>query len=269
MTRRAAALAIACGMMAAPAPAQDRAVRFEAASVKANTSGDGGMRIQTPPGRFVATNAPIWLLVVHAYDVQSFRIIGRTKVMDERFDVNATIATAPGQPFQDRVALRALLAERFDLVARRETRETEVFALVMARPDGAPGPRLKRSATDCSPEAAVARRAAAAAGTPIAGMCGAVWRNTQVQIGGQTMEQVANVLSPVDDRLIVDRTGLAGRWDAEFSYSDQVRPGAAGPDADLPDLPTALRESLGLKLERARAPVEVLVIERIATPAAD
>ena len=56
------------------------------------------------------------------------------------------------------VAMRTLLAERFKLVVHRETREMDIYALVVARPDGKLGPALKPTTQDCEAMMAAARR---------------------------------------------------------------------------------------------------------------
>jgi uncharacterized protein (TIGR03435 family) len=255
------------------ATARQLPVAFEAASVKPNRSGDGRTLLQMPPGRFTATNASLSLLIGFAYEIQRFRLAGVTDGLDARFDVVATLQAGAAIPpersaEQSRLALQTLLADRFKMAAHRETREADVFALVMATPGGTPGPMLMPSATDCSPASIVARRAAAAAGRQVSGMCGSVWNGTRARFGGVSMAALAAALSPVDDRLVIDRTGLAGTWDAELNYTNQLRSGADAA-ADLPDLFTALREQLGIKLERAKAPVEFLVIDRVEPPTPD
>jgi uncharacterized protein (TIGR03435 family) len=74
---------------------------------------------------------------------------------------------------------------------------------------------------------------------------------------------------------VVDKTGLTGRWHVEITFIDPRRPPSAGvaPAADidpnLTEMRTALQEQLGLKLESARGPVDVLVVESVQQPTAD
>ena len=70
------------------------------------------------------------------------------------------------------------------------------------------------------------------------------------------------------DRVVVDRTGLAGKFDWDLQWSPEGLATAAAPAAGL-SLFTALREQLGLKLEPTREPVDVLVIERAERPMPD
>jgi uncharacterized protein (TIGR03435 family) len=74
----------------------------------------------------------------------------------------------------------------------------------------------------------------------------------------------ANGLSQNVGRAVVDRTGLTGNWAFELTYAAEP-----GPDSDAPSLFTALQEQLGLKLESAKGPVEVLVIDSVRRPTPD
>jgi len=90
-----------------------------------------------------------------------------------------------------------------------------------------------------------------------------------VHSGGLTMANLAQILYPAAERLVVDKTNLAGYYAVELDY----RPLAAVADAaDTPLLPSifvALEEQLGLKLVTDRALVPVVVIEKIERPTAD
>jgi len=66
----------------------------------------------------------------------------------------------------------------------------------------------------------------------------------------------------------VDRTGLEGRWDFTLEWLPEPKPGAApDPDAQGPTFLEAMHEQLGLKVEPARASLEVLVVDRVERPA--
>jgi len=103
-----------------------------------------------------------------------------------------------------------------------------------------------------------------------------------VQVGGMPMTQLAQFLSQSVQRIVVDRTGLTGNFDASLSYTpDQMpqRPAGAGDgpiqfngasiDPNGPSLFTAVQEQLGLKLESTKGPVEMLVIDRAEKPTED
>jgi uncharacterized protein (TIGR03435 family) len=77
-------------------------------------------------------------------------------------------------------------------------------------------------------------------------------------------ERVANGLSQIVGRTVVDRTGLTGNWAFELTYSAEP-----SPDSDAPSLFTAIQEQLGLKLEATTGPVDVLVVDRVQRPTPD
>ena len=95
-----------------------------------------------------------------------------------------------------------------------------------------------------------------------------------VSAGGFSMAQFANAIAPLLQRVVTDKTGLAGLWDFDFQYTPDQLPqgGPAGAPPIDPNGPTifaALQEQLGLKLESARGPVQVLVIDSIEMPTPD
>ena len=266
---------------------------FEVASVKRNNSGDGNItRGMQPGGRLTFINNPLRQLIIAAYQVQPFQVIGGPSwLTTDRFDI---VAKAPdgATPDQMNPMLRTLLAERFKLVVHRETREMPVYSLVKARPDGRLGDRLKPAAVDCGPAArgrggppptppGGAPGAAPGPQGPLMG-CRAMISPGRLQIAGQPLAQLASLLANQVGRPIVDKTGLAGAYDIELSFMPEGA-GRGGPvgtpppgappipavDPDAPSLFTALQEQLGLKLESERGPVEVIVIDSVEQPVGD
>jgi len=268
---------------ATPAPA------FEVASIKPNNSGDGRMMMQLQPGgRFNATNIPLRLLIRNAYQLQDFQIVGGPSwINTERYDIvaKAEDGTPPETPSLDRTGpnriqlmVRALLAERFQLVVHDETRELPIYALVVARSDGKLGPDLKKSETDCNAIMAAGRGRGMPPppGPPQAGerpQCGIRIGMGNLAMGGAPMPQFANSLAMFVGRTVQDKTGLAGNYDVTLTWTpDQMPqrpPGAPEPppaDPNGPSIFTALQEQLGLKLDSQKGPVSVLVIDRVERP---
>ena len=263
---------------------------FEAASIKPNASGESNTSVRRlPGGRFTATNVPVALLVQMAYQLQQFQMQGAPAwLRSDRFDIVARLDGDPPpppvgstQPDQVMLALQTLLADRFRLSVHWETQDLPIYALVRARADGKLGPNIRPAAVDCT-AAAAASAAAAKEGrtlnpkTPDRVSCGMRNSNSRITFGGYPMSFFANGLANEVNRIVVDRTGLAGNWDFELTYTrDRVRrpdvtdaaPAAADPDGA--SIFTALQEQLGLKLDSTEGPVRVLVIDRIERPAAD
>jgi uncharacterized protein (TIGR03435 family) len=91
--------------------------------------------------------------------------------------------------------------------------------------------------------------------------------------GGATMQQLATNLAVRSERLVIDKTGLTERYAFNLAWTPDRIPTEAPPpgippvDPNGPSLFTALQEQLGLKLEPAKAPMAVLVIDRVEHPA--
>jgi uncharacterized protein (TIGR03435 family) len=211
-------------------------------------------------GRFSATNVPLREIIRVAYSVPDFVIVDAPGwTSSERFDI---VAKADGAPERDELfqMLRSLLADRFKLAVRREKRELPQYTLVRARPDGPLGSRLRPSTVDCP-----ALLSAAQKGTPIPKssriLCGRQGRPGQMIVGGQTMDQIAEGFWGPLQRVVVNRTGIAGSFDLDLDYA----PDASVP-SDAPSIFTAVQEQLGLKLESTTGPVDVLVIAGVQRP---
>jgi uncharacterized protein (TIGR03435 family) len=267
------------------AGAQQPPLAFETASVKPNKSGDEERYIRMDPrgASLTVVNLQLRALITFAYQIQNFQLEGGPDwIESDRFDILAKAerdVPSTGAFFdgQDplRMMLRTLLADRFKLVMHKETKELPIFELVLARQDGRLGPQLRPAAVDCAARAAAARAGTlppASSGPPGPGSCGMTMNPTRVAGGGVTLPMLANILEGPAQRLVIDRTGLAGNWDLEVKYTpdrSQLPPGVELPpgiDPNGPSLFTAIEEQLGLKLRPARGPVEVLVIDRVEQP---
>src|SRR6188474_2193720 len=136
---------------------------FEVASIKVNASGSENFGFTARPGGvMVATNVSARQVVTYSYSMQNSRVEGGPDWLDTvRYDITAKASEA-ATPDQMLLMFRTLLAERFKLVMHIDARDTAIFALVQARPDGRLGPQLRASSkVDC--EAARAEQARGAA----------------------------------------------------------------------------------------------------------
>jgi uncharacterized protein (TIGR03435 family) len=283
--------------IAVPSPAtlraqtrdSERLPTFEVASVKENRSGDSRSPLRTQPGgRFVATNALLKFLIAEAFlgpqPVHlSSRILGGPDwINSARYDITAKAAlefqpSPDGPPRELLLMLRSLLQERFKVRTHYETRELPIYELVLARADGALGPKLRQSAANCDGPPPPRQP-----GEPPP--CGGMRGPARILAGGIPMRQLVMMLTAIlavgppagaDGRLVVDKTGLSGRFAFDLAWTPEQIPDAAPPpgvppiDANGPSFFTALQEQLGLKLQPARGPVEVLVIDSVERPTPD
>src|SRR5215472_16297610 len=151
-------LAVLCRMLVSLAPASPLAAQstaFEVASVKLNATEDfRATKLQIlPGGHFSATALPLRYLIVYAYNLPmnpSERLTSVPEWTNEaRYDIEAKApdgAFPAGLPASDararvRAMLRALLADRFRLMMRRETKDVSIYVLTVAKG----GPKLKAS----------------------------------------------------------------------------------------------------------------------------
>jgi uncharacterized protein (TIGR03435 family) len=190
------------------------------------------------------------------------------------WDIVATFDARRTPTAEQRAALlMALLEDRFRLVLRREVRETSVYALTLARTDRGLGPSLTRADRPCDAPG----RPRYSADLPVSGQrpaCGILGSLPASAIlgGSVPMENLAHTLGIRLQRPVVDRTGLTGEFDLVLRFAQDrasLPPPVVVPvpePSGLPDLFTALREQLGLKLESTRAPLDYYVIERVQAP---
>lgn len=279
-------LACAAGAAQTTAP-QPPGPRFEAVSIKRNTSGTLGATInERPDGGFTMTNIPVTTLIGRAWLVGvPLDWVGMPDwAVKEYYDVSATSSLQRATDDDRRAMLRAMLAERFNLVVHTEQREHDVYDLVLARADRRLGPGLKKAEEDVDCEARAAderakREAALAAGQPRLARpvpdfnappppCTTLTKGT-LTLAQNTLTAFAFFLRGATGRPIVDKTGLKGTYyiTLEFDRMARLRGPEVTPSPDgPPSVFTAVQEQLGLKLEPSRAVAETLVIDRLERP---
>jgi bla regulator protein BlaR1 len=251
------ALALLLAQSAAQKPA------FEVAAIKRSDKLDaGGTLGLLPGGRFRAINWDARALIGVAYrtnpprNLLSSQILGGPDwISTERYDITAKIvaelAATMDLPGRDPALMpklvQSLLEDRFKLKMHYEKREMPVYALVIARKDGTLGPQLRVSTTDCEKERP---------------KCRLQFLTGHYTFGSATLDTLATSLSGPAGRLVLERTGLSGKFDLELEW-------AAEAGSDKPSIFAAVQEQLGLKLESVREPVDVVVIDHIERPTED
>jgi uncharacterized protein (TIGR03435 family) len=271
-------------ILALAAGAAGQQPAFGVASVRRNV--DGGNTSFTPRanGQLIATNTPLRTLILRAYGLHDSQLIDAPEwTAVERFDIDARAEAAPPGPDALMPMLRTLLAERFQLKARMETRQLPAYVLVHARSDRRLGSKIRPTQADCSAGGRVMTReelaAVAKEGWPPCGQVvtisfqttssdGTRGASVRVRRSGVTMRDFATFLQGQVGRPVVDRTGVEGLFDVEYTFAQQP-PGpstelAAG--ANVPPILVALEEQLGLKLESERAQVPALVVASVERP---
>lgn len=236
--------------------AQTSVPGFDVATIRpTGPSSDGHTHINYPPGdRFSTSNITVLNLMQWAYGMPERQILdGPQWLGSTRFDIQAKADSGDqgGDKFkgltgeQDRDLKRrmvqALLADRFQLKLHQETRTLPAYDLTLAKG----GSKLQRSKSN--------------------GQSFSVG-STHFNGEGLTMSIIAEQLSKITGRVVVDKTNLAGRYDLKLEWSADDAPAA---DNSAPSLFTAIQEELGLKLEAAKEPIPVLVIDHVDLPTAN
>ncbi len=257
------AMLLVCLMAGATAPrwiAFAQELRFEVASVRPNTSGKGGaMGPYLAVGRVLGTNVSLGMLVERAYQVFPFQIEGGPNwVNSDRFDIEGKAAgtLSKEQAWQ---MLQGLLAERFKLALHWETKETSVYEMTVVKS----GVKFKEGKCVGQPGPS--------------NPCGGVSGSRSTLMGRvTTVADVASTLAGLLGRVVIDKTGLTGKYDFDLHWTpDETAvkgpgdPDAPPPDPNGPSIFTALQEQLGLELRAAKGPVEMLVIDRAEKPDAN
>lgn len=220
--------------------------QFEVASVKPNRVGSAGgesaprEKITASPGSLTMESVSLQTCIKWAYGLRDFQISGPVWLTSERYDIVAKASGAAAEP-ELRIMLRALLADRFKLKTRTETKEKPVYTLVVAKN----GPKL-HPAKD---------------GDPSFGPAGGelVFRNF-------SMADLADRLASRPFKLdlpVLDRTGLDGRFDFAVKLAtnpDELKHSLEGMEQG-PSIFVFFQDQLGLKLESRKGPVEILIIE--------
>jgi uncharacterized protein (TIGR03435 family) len=221
---------------------------FEAASVRLNQDATARASLGPTPGgeRFRARCMPLLWLIGIAYNMSIRQISGLPDSFGSRsYDIDATCAH-PASRKQMMEMLQTLLEERFKLRLRHETKELSVYVLTVARG----GAKLEENKDGADLEA---RNSGAGR---------EAYRNFPMPI-------FASILVAQVDDAVVDKTRLAGSYDFKLEFTpERVGQGAkdgheAAANPDGASLLTALREQLGLELQRKKIAVEVLAIDHV------
>lgn len=233
---------------------------FEAATIKQNKSGSSSSESRFDHGRFIAINVLLKNLMQYsAYGTPQPRILGGPKWLNsQRFDIEAKADSSvidqmktlsrDRRKLQMQAMFQQLLADRFKLSVHWDTRELPVYALVVAKS----GSKLHVS-TESDGGTSASSGQFTAKGITLAEMAQSLTQELSTELG----------------RVVIDKTGIAGRYDVTLKWT----PDTDGASADNrtenssgPSIFTAMQEQLGLKLESAKSPVQVLVIDHVEMP---
>lgn len=225
-----------------------------------------------------AEGATLEDLIRFAYHVRDFEIAGGPAwINSDRYDVTAKPLAGPPREFFDKPLppLQDLLREKFHLQLHRETREIPIFTLTASKY----GAELHRSKVTSCAAFKWGRYSPPPGERPED--CSGVETGPNLQlnetldavgmpVSGSAGFNLVQLLSRELDRVVIDKTGLPGLFDIVLEWNRQATKerlkSAATEDPDSPSLFEAVQQQLGLKLEPAKGPVEILVIDHAEKP---
>jgi len=227
-------------------------IPFDVVSIRRSDPKSSGYSVRPDPNRFVANGVSLSFLIAFAYSLHDFQIIGGPAWMrSERFDLVATMDIPSVEEAQrtrtsmrtdqkiELIAnrLRLLLEDRFKLHVHKDSKEMPVLALRT----NSGGAKLTPSSTNSGYSEGAGN----------------------IRCTSTSMAGLAEMLSDMLDRVVVDQTELRGayafalKWTPDASYT---------PESPYPLLVTALKEQLGLKLASSKAEVDTLVVDNVSLP---
>jgi uncharacterized protein (TIGR03435 family) len=250
------------------------------------------------PGRITWNNATLMAILTTAYDVKRYQVTGPDWLDSERFDV---VAKVPAGATKEQVNLmwQNLIEERWGVALHHTSKVFQVDEMMPAKggpklketdldpnaatppPAGGPPPfigppKLDKNGFPQLPGPGIIMMMTMGPNGPNSRMVGRA----------QTLEQLANILGNQLNRPVVDKTGLTGKYDFTLEFAPEpgsipAPPGGMGRGPEIPrgggDGPSqipgandpsgltlvgALQQQLGLRLQPAKAPLDVLVIDR-------
>ena len=239
---------IVFGFVNAPQGRAQPLVAFEVASVKPNHSGTRFLKLNADKDRFVVENATPRLLLQYAYQVNDSQIFGAPGWIDsEHYDIQAGTRKPEGDEQGTRRMLQALLADRFRLALHHEDKDLPIYVLVVDRgghklhqsPDTTGGAQMRHNFR--------------------------LNGNGNLNAVAENLDQFAELLAHQLRRVVVNQTGLTGDYDFTLQWTpdrvlDRLDP------ASGPPIFAALQEQLGLRMQSAKGPVEVLVVDHVERP---
>jgi uncharacterized protein (TIGR03435 family) len=249
-------------------PKTDSAVRvptFDVASVKPNKSGSGMMRMMVKQDGFSCENISLKNLIASAYVVRQDLISGGPGwVESQGFDVDAKVAAEDVAAMKKLIGrernsmLQSLLADRFHLKVHIETKVLPIYDLVVAKG----GSKLT--------EVAPADVTAAEDKDPEHAKHPGMMTMGPGMLKGEALQMlsIANQISYVLEKTIIDNTGLKGKYDIDLKWTpEEAKSGEDdGSSESGASIFTAVQEQLGLKLVSTKGPVETLVIDHVELP---
>jgi uncharacterized protein (TIGR03435 family) len=235
-----------------PEATNAKAPAYDVVSIKPDKTGSGQVDVWIDDGNFTAANLSLKMMILGAWGLKDAQLLDLPKWGDSaRFDIKAKIidpdkkALSALTPEQFRSMQQPILTDRFQLKFHRGKKVLPIYDLVVIKG----GPKFKEATAAYNSE-----------------HTGFSIHNRNLTATAVTLSSLADHLSDQVGRIVIDKTGLAGKYNLQLNWSpDDARPPAADTSTP-PDIFTALEEQLGLKLQLGNAEIETFVIDHAEVP---
>jgi len=266
-------------------PAERRFTQFDVISIRENKNGNVHLSFpMSPDDYYVPTHGymqiaglPLLSYIQFAYRMNALQVVALRKQLPDwansvRYDVEARVE---GDPNKDdmRTMMRALLASRFGLQLHPVTQTDSVYDLVLSKP-GKLGPTLHAHPAD-DPNC---KQGTAPVAKGFFSPCGTIGFSMQdpntrsVKMAGRSisLSQFTWYASTESGRTVLDKTGLAGKYDFTLEFAPQKVGGGPDPNASEPPpgaiFPDAVQEQMGLKLVPGKGPITTYNLDHVDKP---
>jgi len=242
----------------APSVAADAKLpAYDVVSIKPNKTGSGRTSIDTGDGNFTASNVSLKTMINNAYNLKEGQLVDLPKWAEStRFDIQAKVLEPDKKVLdaltdeQSNSMLQPILTDRFQLKCHSETKVLPVYELVVVKG----GPKFQASKITGDQKATNGMNAGSMR-----------VNNTAMTSTAIPISNLVALLSSNLQRIVIDKTGLTGKYDMDLTWSrDDVA--APASDSAPPSIFTALQEQLGLKLQPSKSQVETLVVDHVELP---
>ncbi len=231
-------------------PVLAQSPKFEAASVHISQPGQPSAEFHTRPGYLMVRNYPLHACIEWAYNLRPLQIEGPAWLSDERIDIDARSENHHADDDELRPMLQALLADRFGLKAHESKKEQLVYLLTLGKEGPKFHPQGTSDGSSFNP-------------SPGNGPSGFSDDRTGAMAHHVSMSALADKLSELLNRIVIDKTGLEGNYDFRIDVTPYLATGGDGKPDIMSIIFAGLNDQLGLKVDAGRESVELLTIDAV------
>lgn len=247
----AASFGLAAYARSAPPPAPSGAPEFDVSTVKPTDPSEAGSAgTATRAGLVDARNVTLQRCIIGAYGVGPHQVVGGPDwVYTDRFDIMGKADQPVGDDAILNQMLQRLLADRFNLILHRESKVLPAYVIEVDKK----GPKMEK----------------AEGGDSDTNTSTTSTGRVKINAKNTDMDLFAEVLARMMDLPVVNQTGLTGIFNFKLQWTLDSAPPSDRQTVDNVSIYAALQEQVGLRLRSAKAPVEILVIDRAEKPSAN